>query len=199
MISAGTVYEQALITAAQAGSAQAWEQLVRYYEQKVYNYGLRMTGNPTDAMDLMQEVFLGVYRNLKHFRGDSLFTSWLFRIAHNKAVDMNCRQRLIVALHDVNSRSNSTELDVQEYEGWQGDQAMEPEPVLAAEQLNKKISLLLRALSWEQRLQIELKIYQSLTFEEIAEMQNISVNTSKTRFYSALKKLKNLMEQDNVM
>src|SRR5690554_1181016 len=87
------VPEDDLIAAALAGSTEAWEQLVRKYERRVYNYGLRLTGNRADALDLMQEVFIGVYRSLKTFRGEAQFTSWLFSIAHNKAVDMNRRER----------------------------------------------------------------------------------------------------------
>ena len=86
--------DEALIAAALNGSALAWEKLVRRYESKIYNHGLRLMGNSSDAMDLMQEVFLGVYRNLHRFRGDAKFSSWIFRIAHNKAIDINRRKRL---------------------------------------------------------------------------------------------------------
>ena len=61
--------DEALLKAALNGSSFAWEKLVKSYERKIYNYGLRLTGNNTDAMDLTQEVFLGVYRNLHRFRG----------------------------------------------------------------------------------------------------------------------------------
>ena len=75
--------DEALIAAALNGSAVAWENLVRRYESKIFNQGLRLMGNSSDAMDLVQEVFLGVYRNLHRFRGDSKFSSWIFRIAYN--------------------------------------------------------------------------------------------------------------------
>ena len=87
--------DEALVGAALNGSARAWEKLVRRYEGKIYNQGLRLTGNNSDAMDLMQEVFLGVYRNLHRFRGDAKFSSWIFRIAHNKAIDINRRKRFM--------------------------------------------------------------------------------------------------------
>ena len=75
--------DEALIAAALNGSAYAWEKLVKRYETQIFNYSVRLTGNSSDAMDLMQEVFLGVYRNLHRFRGDAKFSSWIFRIAHN--------------------------------------------------------------------------------------------------------------------
>ncbi len=205
-----TDQDNALINAALAGSARAWELLVRQYEGRIYNYGLRLTGNPTDAMDLLQEVFLAVYRNLPNFRGDARFTTWLFSIAHNKAADINRRQRPLAAAPardpsaaglDLGSAQNAEAMRPSWPLGSSGGSMLqgEPDAELAAAQTNDKSARLLAALSWEQRLQVELKIYQSLTFEEIADMQDISVNTAKTRFYSALKKLKSLMEQNHVM
>lgn len=187
--------DQALIEAAVQGSARAWEKLVRRYERRVYNYGLRLTGNPTDAMDLMQEVFVGVYRNLHRFRGDARFSSWLFRIAHNKAVDMSRRQRL-VSVQDIRRRSDE---ETPDYENVPDESATDPQQDLLDIEKNRRIAALLRALPLDQRLIVELKINQSMTFDEIADMQDISANTAKTRFYTALRKMKELMETDNDM
>ncbi len=67
------------------------------------------------------------------------------------------------------------------------------------QQANSRVISMLARLSLEQRLVIELKVYQSLTFEEIADMQGVSANTAKTRFYTALKKLKTVSEENNVL
>ncbi len=186
--------DEALIAAALNGSAYAWEKLVKRYEGKIYNHGLRLMGNNSDAMDLMQEVFLGVYRNLHRFRGDAKFSSWIFRIAHNKAVDLNRRKRLL---------SSQTRVGVQEetdiFETIPGDSAFEPEKTVGEQELNREIVSLLGKLPIEQRLIVELKVFQSQTFEEIADMQDISVNTAKTRFYTALKKLKVVSEETHVL
>lgn len=187
--------DEALIAAALNGSAYAWEKLVKRYESKIYNHGLRLTGNASDAMDLMQEVFLGVYRNLHRFRGDAKFSSWIFRIAHNKAVDMNRRKRLLMATPRTNDQDE--ELDL--FDTVAGDEHDEPEFRLSEEEGNEHIVALLATLPINQRLIVELKVFQSLTFEEIAEMQDISVNTAKTRFYSALRKLKVVLEENDVL
>ncbi len=186
--------DEALIAAALNGSAYAWEKLVKRFESRVYNLGLRLTGNPTDALDLMQEVFLGVYRNLHRFRGDAKFSSWLFRIAHNKAVDMNRRKRLMT----VQSRPTSEDED-EGFDIFPGDAREEPEHKLNEIETNQRIIQLLAKLPMEQRLVVELKIFQSLTFGEIALMQEISENTAKTRFYTALKKLKDIAEDQHVL
>lgn len=186
--------DEALIAAALNGSALAWEKLVRRYESKIFNQGLRLMGNSSDAMDLVQEVFLGVYRNLHRFRGDSKFSSWIFRIAYNKAVDMN-RYNNIMASRTY--RNSEEELDI--LENIPGRSNLEAEKILSDYQANKKIVSMLAALPLKQRLIVELKMFQSLTFEDIAEIHDISVNTAKTRFYSAIKKLKDVSESEHVL
>lgn len=174
-----------LISGALNGSLSAWELLVRRYEGRVYNFSLRLTGNADDAMDLMQEVFLGVYRNLERFRGESLFSTWLFRIAHNKAVDM-ARRRGVGPPTEPATEAQQEQA--------QGDEQFHPEHELQQRQLNDQIKRLLTQLPAEQRMTIELKFYQELTFEQIADIEDISANTAKTRFYSAIRKLKELLE-----
>ena len=186
--------DEALIAAALNGSLRAWEKLVRRYEGKIYNQGLRLMGNSSDAMDLMQEVFLGVYRNLHRFRGDAKFSSWIFRIAYNKAMDMNRRKQLIITQTRV---SDEDELDI--LETIPGRSSYEAEKILNDYQRNKQIISMLTDLPIEQRLIVELKVFQSLTFEDIAEIHGISVNTVKTRFYSAIKKLKVVSESNYVL
>jgi RNA polymerase sigma-70 factor (ECF subfamily) len=186
--------DQALIAAALKGSAYAWEKLVKRYESKIYNHGLRLTGNASDAMDLVQEVFLGVYRNLHRFRGDAKFSSWIFRIAHNKAADMNRRKRLMTSPPKF-----FAENDGDEFEKFPGKKDLEPENRLGNIEQNVRVLKMLSELSSDQRSIVELKIFQSLTFDEIAELQDISANTAKTRFYSALKKLKVVSEEQNVL
>jgi len=184
--------DEALVSAALGGSARDWDLLVRHYELRVYNFCLRLTGNQADACDLMQEVFIGVYRNLHRFRGDSQFSTWLFRIAYNKAVDMSRRRpdmSVLQAQKDVAA-------GVQE-QGFYDDIDDDPLTLVDQAQRNRQLAACLGALSWDQRMLVELKVYQSHTFEEIAQMQGISANTAKTRFYAALKKLKSLMEHDH--
>ena len=186
--------DEALVGAALNGSARAWEKLVRRYEGKIYNQGLRLTGNNSDAMDLMQEVFLGVYRNLHRFRGDAKFSSWIFRIAHNKAIDISRRKRLMTTSI---SSGDPGEYDL--LDKIPGRSSLEAEEILNDYQTNKAIVLMLSELPISQRLIVELKVFQSQTFDDIASIQGVSVNTVKTRFYSALKKLKVILEEKNVL
>jgi len=191
--------DEALIAAALNGSAYAWEKLVKRYETRIYNYGLRLTGNATDAMDLMQEVFLGVFRNLHRFRGDAKFSSWIFRIAHNKAVDMNRRKKLLAPMPGRPRTPGESDSNENQFQFEQSDPEAGPQQKLIAGQVNSQLQHLLQKLPLNQRLIVELKFYQAQTFEEIAEIQEISVNTAKTRYYTALRKLKSASEETNVL
>lgn len=172
-----------LIDATLNGSVSAWETLVRRHETRVFNLGLRLMHNPDDAMDLTQEVFLGVHRNLYRFRGESQFSTWLFRIVHNKAIDLIRRRQ---AGPDMETGFDDLPEPDEKQAGPQ-EQYLEYE-------FNERIAQYLARLPPAQRVIVELKVFQSLTFEEIATLQNIPANTAKTRFYSALKNLRGMME-----
>ena len=75
--------DRALIEASQAGDPTAVEELVRSHQTRVYNFAMRMCRNVEDAKDILQETFLGMLRSIKEFRGESKFTTWLYRIASN--------------------------------------------------------------------------------------------------------------------
>ena len=134
-----------------------------------------MVGHPDDAFDLMQEVFLGVYRNLPGYRGDGAFPAWLFRIAAFRCTDYLRRRRF----HD---EFDETAAD--------GDTSQAPDQAAMATHTNQQIAAALATLSADQRHVVELKFFQHFTFDDIGEQLGISPNTAKTRLYSALRKLK---------
>lgn len=172
-----------LIDAVLSGSAPAWETLVRRHETRVYNLGLRLLYNPDDALDLTQEVFLGVYRNLYRFRRQSQFSTWLFRIVHNKAIDLIRRRQ---AGPDIDTGFEDLPEPAEQPDG--------PQELYLQSEANARVARLLSRLTPAQRVIVEMKVFQTMTFEEIAALQNIPVNTAKTRFYTALKNLKSMME-----
>lgn len=166
---------ETLITKAQQGNKRAWLKLVKQHESQVYNHCLRMLNNPDDAMDLMQEVFISVYKSLSNFRGESSFNTWLFQIVHRRGVEFYRRRKLYQPLDDVPE---------------QICQHSELEQSQLAQLEHNRLKVMMNNLPWEQRLVIELKFFQHCTFEEIAQQLDISTNTAKSRLYSALGKLK---------
>ncbi len=174
--------DEKLIRKALDGHEKAWVKLVKRYEQRIYNYSLRMTGATDEAMDLVQEVFLAVFRNLPNYRGDGVFPAWLFRIASNRCTDFlrrrNTNPLTKQSLTDTDALHSSNAADED----------------LHRDQDNRKILRILSALSNEQCQVVEMKLFQNMTFDEIEGYTGLSANTAKTRFYAALQKLRNIVE-----
>ena len=172
--------ELALIQRAIQGEPDAWQALVRTHEKRVYNFALRMTGGVADAQDLLQEVFLSAYQNLSGFRQDAQFSTWLMRIAYNRAIDLSRRRKV----RDADPLPAHAET-VDERPG--------PATETHCQQRNQQLQSWLAALPQEQRMVIELKFFQEMTFDDIAGLEGVSSNTAKTRFYAGLTRLKSLM------
>ena len=170
--------DEQLIAKALNGSEQAWLTLVKRYEKRLYNYALRMSGSPDDAMDILQNVFLSVYRNLDSYRGDGKFVSWLFRIASFRATDFFRKKNFKVgSLEDEDEILDDAAHN-------------QPDVSLDSVQGNHGIMKIMAKLSAEQRHVVELKFFQNFTFDEISGQLGISPNTAKTRLYAALKHMR---------
>jgi RNA polymerase sigma-70 factor (ECF subfamily) len=173
--------DQPLIEKALRGNKQAWLNLLKRYEKQIYHYGMRMTGKNEDALDLMQEVFISVFRNLSTFRSEGSFKSWLYRIAHFRCIEFYRRKKPTQGLNDIPE--------------------IESDAVSAAQSIhtgqeNKQLIRAMQQLPLTQKTVVELKFFGQFTFHEIADQTGISANTAKSRLYVALDKLKTLMELD---
>ena len=175
--------DEQLIDKALQGNRNAWLKLVKRYEKSIYNYGLRMTSNPDDALDLMQEIFTSVFRNLATYRGDGVFKAWLFRIASYRTVEFYRRKKPTQGLDELPEIESESD---------------KPEELLMMKSHNQQLLGALQELPIAQRAVVELKFFGQFTFEEIAEQLNVSSNTVKSRLYSALDKLKQKLEVEYV-
>ena len=169
--------DESLIKQALNGKKSAWLNLVKRYEKPVYNFALRMVSNPDDALDLMQEIFVAVFRNLSSFRGDSPFKGWLFKIAHYRCVEFYRRRRPNISLDQAPEPEDEATYVC-------------PESQLFADQQALVLQDAMQKLAFNQRVVVEMKFFQHFTFEQIAHQLGISSNTAKSRLYSALDKLK---------
>lgn len=173
--------DEQLVKKALQGNKQAWLNLIKRYEKPIYNYGMRMTSRNEDALDLMQEVFISVFRNLSNYRNEGSFKSWLFRIAHFRCIEFYRRKKPMQGLEDAPEIA-SEELSVADS--------------MHANQENQQLINAMQKLPLAQKAVVELKFFGQFTFDEIAEQTGMSANTAKSRLYGALEKLKTLMEVD---
>jgi RNA polymerase sigma-70 factor (ECF subfamily) len=171
--------DQQLIAKALKGNKQAWINLLKRYEKQIYHYGMRMTGKNEDALDLMQEVFISVFRNLSTYRNEGSFKSWMYRIAHYRCIEFYRRKKPTQGLDDT------PELESNEVSAAES---------IHTRQENKRLINAMQQLPLAQKAVVELKFFGQFTFEEIAEQTGISANTAKSRLYGGLEKLKTLME-----
>lgn len=176
--------DEKLIRKALKGNQSAWQQLVKRYESNVYQYALKMTSNADDALDLMQETFISVSRSLADFRGDSEFKTWLLRIAHFRTVELYRRRKWF---------ADDSELQQMDAEPEQSC----PELAFSNQQVQRQVVTLMKQLPFEQKLIVELKVFQQQTFDSIGRQLGTSTNTVKSRFYKALDKLKVLLEAND--
>ena len=177
--------DETLVKQALKGKKSAWVALVKRYEKNLYNYTLRMVSNPADAMDLMQDVFVAVFRSLSTFRGDSPFKGWMFKIAHYRCIEFYRRKRPTQSLDDLPEQFDESLAEC-------------PEHHVVSGQRSTALHQALQTLPVNQKLLVELKFFQHYTFDDIAKQLGISVNTAKSRLYSGLDKLKEHLEFDYV-
>lgn len=177
--------------AARQGDQDAFEQLVRAYEKRVFALTLRMCGNPEDAAEAAQEAFLAVWQGLKFFRGESSFSTWLYRLASNACVDLLRRERRHRA-------AAGPSLDDEELRLETADPAPTPQEAAERAELRRQIENGLRALPAEYRQVLILREMHQLSYEEIGQTLSLDPGTVKSRISRGRKRLqKFLMESGN--
>ncbi len=182
--------DEVLIQRSKNGDLDAFEQLVRRYESKVYTIAYRFLGNHADALDLAQETFLRLYQALPGFRGESSFMTWLYRIIANACRDEIRRQQKHGSL---SLNDNSGEAAAGDYQG--AGQKMgifipSPEEAVERKELNETIQECLNSLSEEHRLVLVMREIQGMSYEEIAGVMNCSLGTVKSRLNRARQSFK---------
>lgn len=170
--------DQRLIESLRRGSEQAYEELLARFQQPVYTLAVRLLDNPSEASDVVQEVFLKVFRNIDHFRGQSTLKTWIYRITVNEA--HNARRWFF------RHRRREVELDTdpQETRNWREtirDGGRSPFDVAFENERVGMIEAALERINPSFRDAVVLRDIVDLSYEEIADVLGVSLGTVKSR------------------
>ncbi|WNX85303.1 sigma-70 family RNA polymerase sigma factor [Agathobaculum sp. NTUH-O15-33] len=181
-----------ILARARRGELPAFEELVTLYEKRVFAVALRSSGSPEDAADITQETFLRAWRGMDSFRGDSGFSTWLFRIAMNLCVDY-ARRKNAAPLTQPLVGEDDMERPIP-------DPAPTPEQRLDNSELGRELSEALNEVSEEHRQIVLLRDVSGLSYTEIAETLEISEGTVKSRLSRARLALRDtLLRRGNIL
>ncbi|PKM92687.1 MAG: RNA polymerase subunit sigma-24 [Elusimicrobia bacterium HGW-Elusimicrobia-4] len=177
-----TLNEKILIEKSQNGDTRAFEQLIKMHEQKIYNLLLNMTGNKTVSEDFLQETFLNAWQKIKSFRGNSEFSTWLYRIAVN-IVLMKRRKRKVIRTvsMDVPIITEKGEIKRDFADDWSKSPTANLENTELKNKLNKAIEL----LPEKYKTVLILRDVENMSNEEVQKILKISLPSVKSRLHRA--------------
>jgi len=173
------ITDGSLAKRAQRGDLAAFETLVDRYQERVYSIVYHFVGNPEDASDLTQDIFVKVFQSIASFKGRSSFYTWLYRIATNQALDF-LRKRVPFAVESLSQ---------EEFTGQDEPQTTrrdhDPLKVVEARELQQMVEQAIHALPEKLRVTVILHDLEGLSQEETAQVLNCSVGTIKSRLFRA--------------
>jgi RNA polymerase sigma-70 factor (ECF subfamily) len=178
--------ELQLIDAARGGDQDAFAELVRLYEKRVFALTMRMCKNADDAAEAAQEAFLAVWQGLKFFRGESSFSTWLYRLASNACVDLLRREGRHRAAAGPSLNDEDLNIDV-------ADHLPTPQDAAEQKELRQQIEDGLAALSPEHRQVLILREMHQLSYDEIADTLELDIGTVKSRINRGRKQLRKIL------
>lgn len=180
--------EDLLLEKARQGDQEAFGELVRLYEKKVYALTLRMCKNPDDAAEAAQEAFLAAWQGLKFFRGEASFSTWLYRLASNACVDLLRKEQRHKAAAGPSLNDEDTYMDI-------ADDAATPQELAERSELREQIEEGLQSLTPEHREVLILRELHQLSYDEIAQTLDLDTGTVKSRISRGRKALRNFLLQ----
>jgi RNA polymerase sigma-70 factor (ECF subfamily) len=172
-----------------AGNTLAFGQLVRRHQDRLFNAVVRVVDNAEDAADVVQEAFLNAYQSLDGFKGDSLFFTWLYRIAVNSAISHKRKRRIVLSLHAA--RNGDAGVDPADE-----TDASRPGHALEQAEQERRIQNALNRLSGEHRAVLILKDMEGQKYEAIAEILEVPIGTVRSRLHRARTELREQLERD---
>jgi len=178
--------ELSVIKRFKKGEKAAFEELVLKYQDRIYNLCRHMLGNIHDAEDAAQDTFIKAYHNLDNFRHEASFYTWLYRIAVNTCLDYKKKPFF---------GSFFTKTDAGEFIDEPASDRPSPERLYESKQIGLALHNSIRKLPTKLRTAIVLKEIEGLSYEEIADILEVSIGTVKSRLSRAREELKTLLKK----
>ena len=178
--------DRRLIAECLAGRTAAFGELVRRYQDRLFNAVVRVVDTAEDAADVVQDAFLNAFQSLNSFKGDSEFFTWLYRIAFNAAISLRRKKKAVLSF-DGDERAATEPVDPSEF----------TRPGVALERSEEDARLLaaLNRLSPEHRMVLVLKELEGQKYEEIAEVLDVPIGTVRSRLHRARMELRDLLHR----
>jgi len=175
--------ESTIVAELKAGSEEAYVWLIAEFQQPIYSLVYRLVADPADAADTTQEVFLKVFRGIKHFHGESSLKTWIYRIALHEASNrrrwwFRHKSREASLEPALSSKGDSPSPGANE---WLADKGESPFQHVAHEEVRTRVEAELRAVSEPYRTTVVLRDLEEMSYEEIAEITQVSLGTVKSR------------------
>ena len=185
--------DEQLVTEYIAGAEPALEELVNRYQQKVFSYILMVVHNRELAEDLFQDTFIKVVNTLRtgHYREEGKFSQWIMRIARNLIIDYFRKSQKMAF---VDNNSNGT--DIMELFS---EKSMSVEQTIITNQIHDTVRYLVTSLPEEQREVLNMRLYKEMSFKEIADVTDVSINTALGRMRYAILNLRKLAKEKNAV
>jgi len=179
------VNDDLLIQQALAGNSAAFGELVRRYQNRLYNGVVHVVGSKEDASDVVQDAFVYAYVRLDTFRRSSSFYTWLYRIAFNAAVSHRRRRRPTASLDETRERSGDEPVS----------EAAAPGDRLEQQERADNVHAALAGLAEEHRKILVLREIEGCDYETIAEILRLPIGTVRSRLYRARMQLRELLKE----
>ncbi len=186
---AAPVAEMDLVKRAQRGDLEAYDDLVKRYQERIYATVYHMTSNHEDANDLAQDSFIKAFQALKSFKGGSSFYTWLYRIAVNKTINFlkQRKNRVHMSLNDMDfNTENNPDLVA-----LISDKT--PRREAGLNELQEKLNAAMLKLSEPHRLVVVLHDVQGMSHEEVAQVMECNIGTVRSRLFYARQQLQSLL------
>ncbi|KEQ30421.1 RNA polymerase sigma factor [Pedobacter antarcticus] len=164
---------------------EAFNLLISAYQEKIYWHIRRLVINHDDADDLVQEVFIKVWKNLDKFRSDSKLYTWIYRIASNESITFLNKKK----------QQNNTPLDEVSEEL---KESLVAASYFNGDQIQLKLQQAILSLPEKQRLIFNMKYYDELKYEEISQILGTTVGALKASFHIAVKKIETFMLNEDI-